>query len=80
MAKQLTLFGSVARSDSADKNSSIYKNPVGSYQCFIERYYQRNRKSGKTRQQIVTEAQALWKISDDAAKKSFETLAQREVV
>ena len=45
MTKQLTLFGSFARSDSADKKSYIYKNPVGRYQCFIERYYQRNQKS-----------------------------------
>ena len=75
MAKRLTLFGSFARSNPANTEKSyIYKSPVSRYECFVERYFQRNRKTGKSWQQIVTEAQELWKDSDEGAKKKSETL------
>ena len=79
MAKRLTLFGSFVRSDPTNTEKSyIYKRPFSRYECFVERYFQRNRKTGKSRQQIVTGAQELWKSSDEAAKKKFETLFSGE--
>ena len=77
MAKQLTLFGTFARQES-DKNNYVYKYPAGQYQCFIERYFQRNRKSGRTKQIIVTEAQDLWKRASEKEKQAFEALLPGE--
>ena len=73
MAKQLTLFGTFARQES-DKNNYVYKYPAEKYQCFIERYFQRNRKSGRTKQIIVTEAQDMWKRASEKEKQAFEAL------
>ena len=77
MAKQLTLFGTFARQES-DKNNYVYKYPAEKYQCFIERYFQRNRKSGRTKQIIVTEAQDMWKRASEKEKQAFEALLPGE--
>ena len=77
MAKQLTLFGTFARQES-DKNNYVDKHPAGQYQCFIECYFQRNRKSGRTKQIIVTEAQDLWKRASEKEKQAFEALLPRK--
>ena len=77
MAKQLTLFGTFARQGS-DRNSFIYKCPAGRYECFIERYFQRKRKSGRSKQAIVTEAQSLWKCANEEEKQTFEALLPGE--
>ena len=60
MSKQLTLFGTCARST---KNYIIYRNPKGDYECFIERYCLRARRERGhiANQKIVAEPQSKWK-------------------
>lgn len=77
MAKQLTLFGNVAPKE-IDKKNYVYKSPVGRYQCFVERFFQRNKKSGRPKQALVTEAQDLWKKQSEEEKQSFEALLPGE--
>ena len=60
MSKQLTLFGTCARST---KSYIIYRDPKGDYECFIERYCLRARRERGhiANQKIVAEAQSKWK-------------------
>ena len=60
MNQQLTLFGTRAVS----KDSYVvYRNPTGEYESFIERYCLRARRDRGyiTNQNIVAEAQSMWK-------------------
>ena len=60
MSKQLTLFGTCAKST---KSYIIYRDPKGDYECFIGRYCLRaKRERGHiANQKIVAEAQSKWK-------------------
>ena len=60
MSKQLTLFGTCARST---KSYIIYRDPKGDYECFIERYCLRARRERGhiANRKIVAEAQSKWK-------------------
>ena len=39
----------------------IYNDPSNDYEHFIERFYRRNRQSGKQKQAVLKEAQVEWK-------------------
>lgn len=76
MSKQLTLFGRLATGQQRP-GYFVHKNPSNRYEKFVERYFRRQRFSGRTKQQIVAEAQRLWKekySKDDEALKDFEKL------
>ena len=55
--KQTTLFGTV----SGASTDCIYKNPMGKYELFVERWYQRH-KGMRLKQELVKEAQVIWKL------------------
>lgn len=60
MSRQLTLFGSLAKS----KDFIIYKDPEEEYQCFIERFCLRARKragNNFVRKKAYEDAQTQWR-------------------
>lgn len=63
MTKQRTLTECVLQESSQFYRPGyfIYNDPSNDYEHFIERYYHRNRQSGKVKQTVPKEAQAEWK-------------------
>ena len=62
MTKQLTLTGFVLQESSQFRPGYfIYNDPSNDYEHFIERFYRRNRQSGKQKQAVLKEAQVEWK-------------------
>ena len=54
MSIQTTLFGTVAREP---RRNTIYEHPETRYEEFVERYYERNCQRGKSKEEVVRDAQ-----------------------
>lgn len=78
MSKQLTLTGYVAHDHAS---SHIYSKVTNSYEHFVERYYRRNKSTGKSRREIVEDAQQMWKHvrSDKSKIEAFLALRPGEI-
>ena len=68
LLRQTTLFGKVAK----QAPDVIYANPTNTYEAFVERWYQRERKrSNKSKQELVKEAQVS-ELSVGVAGRALE--------
>ena len=84
MTKQLTLTGYVLQESSQFRPGYfIYNDPSNDYEHFIERYYRRNRQSGKEKQAVLREAQVEWKklkVNPAELRQYFELRSGEQLI
>lgn len=84
MTKQLTLTGYVLQESSQFRPGYfIYNDPSNNYEHFIERYYRRNRQSGKEKQAVLREAQVEWKklkVNPAELRQYFELRSEEQLI
>ena len=63
MSKHMTLFGHVAKLDYQKSKNSVYPVLSNDYECFVEKYFQRNWHAMKSKGCISMNTQQEWKTS-----------------